>query len=75
MKPQVAVERRQSQVMTAVVSKSGFLEVDRWGQLTKAIRVVAWLMRFIHNSRRTPRILTDLSLDEMRELEENTDVS
>ena len=42
-------------------------EVDRWGCFLKAIRVVAWVRRFIQNARKQNIINGDLNQEEMEE--------
>ena len=41
------------------------LDVDRWGSLSKAIRVVAWMLRFMANSRSPERLHGELTFDEL----------
>ena len=41
------------------------LDVDRWGSLSKAIRVVAWMLRFMANSRSLERLHGELTFDEL----------
>ena len=41
------------------------LDVDRWGSLSKAIRVVAWMLRFMANSRSPERLHGALTFDEL----------
>ena len=58
----------KSEVMvTAVVAQPDpVFDVTRWGKLTKAIRVVGWVLRFIHNAKnkREGHKTGDLSHDE-----------
>ena len=42
-------------------------KVDRWGSLLKAIRVVAWVRRFIQNARKQNITNGDLNHEEMEE--------
>ena len=41
-------------------------DVDRWGSLCKAIRVVAWVMRFVQKLRHSCESNNDLTVDEMQ---------
>ena len=41
------------------------LDVDRWGSLSKAIRMVAWMLRFMANSRSPERLHGELTFDEL----------
>ena len=57
-----------SPVLIAATPGENVFQVERWGKLTKAIRVVAWVLRFIFNSRhkQADRRLGDVSYDEMQ---------
>ena len=53
----------------AVLPSVVVFDVERWGRFTKAIRVVAWVLRFIKNLKRSAvdRLTQDLSLQELVE--------
>ena len=61
-------EETASPVLIAATPGENVFQVERWGKLTKAIRVVAWVLRFIFNSRhkQEDRRLGDVSYDEMQ---------
>ena len=56
-------------LVTASGNQCPFLEVDRWSSLTKGIRVMGWILRFINNARgQKPRENAgDLSFTELSE--------
>ena len=64
----VMAEEAASPVLIAATPGENVFQVERWGKLTKAIRVVAWVLRFIFNSRhkQEDRRLGDVSYDEMQ---------
>ena len=64
----VMAEETASPVLIAATPGENVFQVERWGKLTKAIRVVAWVLRFIFNSRhkQEDRRLGDVSYDEMQ---------
>ena len=64
----VMTEEAASPVLIAATPGENVFQVERWGKLTKAIRVVAWVLRFIFNSRhkQEDRRLGDVSYDEMQ---------
>ena len=64
----VMAEETSSPVLIAATPGENVFQVERWGKLTKAIRVVAWVLRFIFNSRHKleDRRLGDVSYDEMQ---------
>ena len=64
----VMAEEAASPVLIAATPGENVFQVERWGKLTKAIRVVAWVLRFIFNSRhkQEDRRLCDVSYDEMQ---------
>ena len=64
----VMAEETASPVLIAAAPGENVFQVERWGKLTKAIRVVAWVLRFIFNSRhkQEDRRLGDVSYDEMQ---------
>ena len=64
----VMAEETASPVLIAATPGENVFQVERWGKLTKAIRVVAWVLHFIFNSRHTQedRRLGDVSYDEMQ---------
>lgn len=45
----------QASLVVSSQMRVGVFDVERWGTLTKAIRVVAWVRRFIHNARQHQR--------------------
>ena len=47
----VMAEETACPVLIAATPGENVFQVERWGKLTKAIRVVAWVLRFIFNSR------------------------
>ena len=47
----VMAEEAASPVVIAATPGENVFQVERWGKLTKAIRVVAWDVHFISNSR------------------------
>ena len=47
----VMAEETASPVLIAATPGENVFQAERWGKLTKAIRVVAWVLRFIFNSR------------------------
>ena len=57
-----------SPVVIAATPGENVFQVERLGKLTKAIQVVAWVLRFIFNSRhkQEDRRLGDVSYDEMQ---------
>ena len=61
-------EEATSPVLIAATTDENVFQVERWGKLTKAIRVVAWVFRFIFNSRhkQEDRRLGDVSYDELQ---------
>ena len=64
----VMAEETAIPVLIAATPDENVFQVERWGKLTKAIRVVAWVLRFIFNSRhkQEDRRLGDVSYDEMQ---------
>ena len=64
----VMAEETAGPVLIAATPGENVFQVERWGKLTKAIRVVAWVLRFIFNSRhkQEDRRLGDVSYDEMQ---------
>lgn len=46
-----------------------YLETERWGTLSKALRVVGWVLRFIYNgkTKKFDRVSKDLSCGELLE--------
>lgn len=60
-------EQVESSQISTVVGGDPVFEICRWGTLSKALRVVGWLLRFSHNVR-SPSPLRksgDLTLDEL----------
>ena len=64
----VMAEETAGPVLIAATPGENVFQVERWGKLTKAIRVVALVLRFIFNSRhkQEDRRLGDVSYDEMQ---------
>ena len=64
----VMAEETASPVLIAATPGENVFQVERWGKLTKAIRVVALVLHFIFNSRnkQEDRRLGDVSYDEMQ---------
>ena len=64
----VMAEETAIPVLIAATPGENVFQVERWGKLTKAIRVVAWVLGFIFNSRpkQEDRRLGDVSYDEMQ---------
>ena len=47
--PSVTCESFNVTLLTSQHVNEKLLDVDRWGSLAKAIRVVAWMLRFMAN--------------------------
>ena len=64
----VMAKEAASPVLISATPGENVFQVERWGKLTKAIRVVAWFLRLIFNSRnkQEDRRLGDVSYDEMQ---------
>ena len=60
-------ETVETSLISTQVGKGLRLEVHRWGSLSKAIRVVGWLLRFRHNVKgpQSHRIVGELKLEEL----------
>lgn len=65
----VALEEAASPVLVSSVVPIAMFDVDRWGSLTKAIRVVAWVQRFLCNVRKKTdvRLFGEISYEEMKD--------
>ncbi len=48
---EVCEEESASKALVVMEKPDSFLDVERWGSFLKAMRVVGWLLRFIHNVR------------------------
>ena len=47
---------------------AAFFEVSRWNSFTKAIRIVSWVMRFLHNIKPAcVKLAGDFTLEELTE--------
>ena len=67
--PVLTSESAGSALVTSHEVRERIFDVDRWGSLTKAIRVVAWVLRYISNLKltRVERQLTsDLTFEELK---------
>lgn len=60
----IGAEESGETLLSVTPDQSQLFEVDRWGKLTTAIRVVGWVLRFLHNLR-VGRKSGELSLGEM----------
>ena len=56
---------RDTTLVAVNTTESHKLEVDRWGKLTKALRVLAWIRRFVRNAKGSSKIHGDLTLEEL----------
>ena len=66
---QSASESASGAALLTCAQKVSVFDVKRWGTLSKAVRVVAWVRRFIHNARHpdAKSCQNDLSADEVVE--------
>ena len=67
--PVLTSQSAGSALVTSHEVRERMFDVDRWGSLTKAIRVVAWVLRYISNLKltRVERQLTsDLTFEELK---------
>ena len=63
--PSVTCESFNVTLLTSQHVNEKLLDVDRWGSLSKAIRVVAWMLRFMANSRSPEHLHGELTFDEL----------
>ena len=61
----VTCESLNVTLLTSQHVNEKLLDVDRWGSMSKAIRVVAWMLRFMANSRSPERLHGELTFDEL----------